>query len=370
MKDICKLEGVADIIADVEYVSKWFTNKKWKGINLRRKLLKQHSKAQLGKHLKCKKACDTRFASLCMLGDRLRRLRPALRAVVVDATWENAPFQQEIEDDLSPKILSETWWEQLNDLLNLLSPVRVMLRVLDSNKPTISKVYNLMFNLGNRLRELTVPWKDEAIKCFDERWIYLHSPLHAAGYALDPEFLDTLGTDSSEIQEGLFTTFDRIALLEVAKRDNIRVGDVGPDDERVVQFVATCEQQFDGFKDQHHPIFKRKSVITNRKEMPAHKWWKNYCNHLPELQAVATRVLSQVGAASICERNWSVHGMVHSKGRYSLQPARSEKLVFNHQSLRLLDQLNDPLYKEEPLAWDMLGGSDSSDPDANSEDTP
>ena len=97
--------------------------------------------------------------------------------------------------------------------------------------------------------------------------------------------------------------------------------------------------------------------------IPPYKWWQLYCNHLPELQSVAVRVLSQVGAASICERNWSVHGLIHSKERYSLNPNRAIQLVFIHQSIRLLENLNDPHWKDEIVA---VQSDSSSDPELDS----
>ena len=82
----------------------------------------------------------------------------------------------------------------MESLLQMLLPVKQVLRVLDSNKPTISKVYDMMFNLGERIRNSEHDWAAEAIKCFDERWLYIHSPIYAAGYALDPEYMDTTGS--------------------------------------------------------------------------------------------------------------------------------------------------------------------------------
>ena len=75
IKDICGISGVAEVVVDVEYVSKWFTNKKWKGVNLRKRLLKQHSVRQLKKNFKCKKVCITRFGSVVAVAERLRKLQ-------------------------------------------------------------------------------------------------------------------------------------------------------------------------------------------------------------------------------------------------------------------------------------------------------
>jgi hypothetical protein len=137
-------------------------------------------------------------------------------------------------------------------------------------------------------------------------------------------------------------------------------------DPDVASFSAKCEEQFLLYKEQRG-IFQRSSVITNRRELQPHRWWQLYCNHLPELQSLAVRVLSQLASASICERNWSIHGMIHDKKRARLKPSRAIDLVFIHQTIRLRDSLQDPFYNVEPLPW-MDSDETESDPANNSED--
>jgi hypothetical protein len=184
-----------------------------------------------------------------------------------------------------------------------------------------------------------------------------------ACYRLTALTVASVGDCSPDVMEGLFETTDKLAILEVARIHNIPVKDIRPDDPRVAQFAATCEQQYAEFKEHRHPTFKRPAVIQNRKQLPPHKWWQLYCNHIPELQSIAIRILSQVGAASICERNWSVHGMVHNKRRSRLKTARAIKLVFAHQTIRLIDSLNDPTWKDEPMPW---ADESSSNPELDS----
>ena len=58
---------------------------------------------------------------------------------------------------------------------------------MDSNKYCMGKVYDRMFMIGQRLESMQakVPWfKDLSNKVHADRWEYLHSPMHAAGYRL------------------------------------------------------------------------------------------------------------------------------------------------------------------------------------------
>ena len=93
-------------------------------------------------------------------------------------------------------------------------PIIKLLRMLDSNKPVIGKVYHRMFLLGERLKkmEATVPWAAAMGQKHAARWEYVHSPFDAAAYALDPEFLETSGElDGAKLMDPRIFT-DRLSL--------------------------------------------------------------------------------------------------------------------------------------------------------------
>eukprot|EP00965_Chrysotila_dentata_P080070 2641634-Pleurochrysis_carterae.AAC.1 len=64
---------------------------------------------------------------------------------------------------------------------------------MDGEKPVMGKVYDRMFMIGEEIVKSDAPWVCEAQRIHADRWKYLHSDFHAAGYALDPEYLDTDG---------------------------------------------------------------------------------------------------------------------------------------------------------------------------------
>ena len=43
--------------------------------------------------------------------------------------------------------------------------------------------------IGQKIDKSSVSWAAKAKQLVDERWEYLHSEMHSAGYALDPEFM-------------------------------------------------------------------------------------------------------------------------------------------------------------------------------------
>ena len=64
---------------------------------------------------------------------------------------------------------------------------------MDGEKPAMGKIYERMYIIGEKIEASSVPWKAQAASIHAARWEYLHSPMHSAGYALDPEMLNTEG---------------------------------------------------------------------------------------------------------------------------------------------------------------------------------
>ena len=78
-----------------------------------------------------------------------------------------------------------------------MTPIVKLLRLMDGEKPAMGKVYDRMFMIGVGIEKSSVSWKAKAAKIHSDRWEYLHSEMHAAGYALDPEFMQ-MASDMDE----------------------------------------------------------------------------------------------------------------------------------------------------------------------------
>jgi hypothetical protein len=110
-------------------------------------------------------------------------------------------------------------------------------------------------------------------KIIDECWDKNgYSPLHAAGYFLNPQFHYSPGyRDDIKVKRGLQHCITRmVADPEERSKIEIQLDD------------------FDkGVNDFGHPI----AAITSAEEIPA-IWWASFANGQPELQKFAIRVLS------------------------------------------------------------------------------
>lgn len=112
------------------------------------------------------------------------------------------------------------FWKHLVSILRVATPIIVLLRLCDNQaKEIMGKVYYHMFKCLEAVRALEdeSPWASEAADFVQERWDYLHGRMHAAGYALDPEFLydGDGGPLDSHTMTGLMEVVERLSLRTI-----------------------------------------------------------------------------------------------------------------------------------------------------------
>ena len=243
-----------------------------------------------------------------------------------------------------------------------MTPIKVMLRLTDGSKPVMGKIYDRMCSLGAKIEESEAPWKDTAKEYFDKRWEYLHSPMHAAGYALDPEHLFAEGDLDVHTNKGLQTVVERLCLADCIdlEKNEAKKKELKIDSDPVQERVAACMIQFAEYRKKEGP-FAKKHVMIAAKQMAPATWWKTFGSHLPILKSVAVRVLSQTVCASAAERNWSVYGKIKSKERSRMTHDVGDKRVYCHEALHLKQKRESPDYEEPVEKWDTDDDSDESD---------
>ena len=67
--------------------------------------------------------------------------------------------------------------------------IRLLRRLCDNQaKEVMGKIYQRMFDIQQGMEKLDqIEWIEQAKQKHRARWKYLHGPMHAAGYALDPD---------------------------------------------------------------------------------------------------------------------------------------------------------------------------------------
>jgi hypothetical protein len=116
--------------------------------------------------------------------------------------------------------------------------------------------------------------------------------------------------------------------------------------------LAELKNQFTSFIT-GSGAFGNVNALADRGKLAPISWWGYYGAETPELQTLASRVLSQVCSSSAAERNWSTYGFIHSIKRNRLQSTKAKDLVYIHSNLRLISRSR-PNYNEGPSKlWDV-----------------
>lgn len=266
-------------------------------------------------------------------------------------------------DSVRACVLDEAgFWLPLVEILRVTTPLVVLLRMFDGDKPVMGKVYDKMFMVGEQLKKSKAPWIDRVAEIHSDRWEYLHSEFHAAAYALDPEFLSTAGEHDAPTQAGLLAVIERVCMRDViaSQADPAEAMKVFTiDSPEVQELVEKAQYQLMQYQAKEE-VLSKASVQNNAKTAPPASWWNTFGRNMPELCSIAKRVLAQPAAASVAERNWSVYGQVKSSERSRLRHFSADRRVFCHESLHLQQKLQNAKYKQEVQPWDVAD-SDSQE---------
>ena len=244
-----------------------------------------------------------------------------------------------------------------------MTPIVKLLRLCDGEEPAMGKIYHRMFDVIEKTKKSDVTWAPTALEKIETRWEYLHSFMHGAGYALDPEFMQNTQDWDLATSNGVMEVIERLCIRDIcAAADDPEEArkKITASDTEVIERVAKCELELSKYRE-NEGVFTRGSVISNAKTMPPANWWAMYGKHLPILSGVAKTVLSQVVCASAAERNWSIYGQIKNEKRHALSHATGDKLVYCHEALHLKDKLQKAGYEAKMVKWDSDSDSDESD---------
>lgn len=387
LKDIGKDKHVDTTINDEATVVSWFANHQFPLAKLR-----EITVQKLGKAKELVRAAATRFGSNTLVGERLLELKASLQATVVDAEYAAKNYKDAANTEeatgtgktvrsnkgaTTKKLVldDEGFWDRVTTHVTATKPLVKMLRRFDTSAPAIGKIYSSWFEAGQHLQDLDAPYQSKAVDKHAERWAYGHSPIIAAGYVLDPEFIDHEQSANTEVTEGFMTTVEKIGILrnvrgridhfrQLWKERRLAIGDdpsmlasydkfpVYPTakDPAVKTFCSTVNQQLTLYRSKKG-MFAREWVMDNARDMPAYLWWDANGASCPELQYIARLVLAQPASASICERINSEFAFVKDKRRNRLAHTRANKLVALFHNLRLSVRMRKCTYSEPAVGW-------------------
>nr|XP_028949358.1 uncharacterized protein LOC103402067 [Malus domestica] len=170
----------------------------------------------------------------------------------------------------------------------------------------------------------------------------LDSPLHLAGYLLNPYFFKDQSIQHDPfVMEGIFTYVEKFF----------------PNNYEIQNQVINVEMhkyrvKEGGFGRHLAEI----GCIENDENYNPVAWWYNYGNGLPNLQRMAIKILSLTTSSSGCERNWSSFEGIHTKKRNRLDTTRLNNLVYVQFNARIMNKKK--IEKEKKV--DILLASEAS----------
>ena len=103
----------------------------------------------------------------------------------------------------------------------------------------------------------------------------------------------------------------------------------------------------------------------DRGNLPSLEWWDMHGSVAPQLQHLATQMLSQVVNTSSIERCWSTYSFIHSVKRNRLNVNQARGLVYVHYNLRLLSHYCEESKEDKSFkTWDYNPEEDNLEDEA------
>ena len=320
------------------------------------KFIRNHHKPlalfrQLSK-LELLKPGDTRFGSNFVMLQRALAVQDELEELVGSKAWKQWVKRQKKAAkkakaaEIKKTITHEKIWKQAATLVKVSKPFVVTMKMADGDVPAMGKLYKRMFDAIEELKaistqELPAGKRDALVKAAEERWVYMDHPVHRAAYAFDPEYQQHSWNCDEDIIEGIENVLERY---------------YGDD----TQSIAAAQRQLEEYRTRQGR-FGKAACVMNMELMSGWSWWSTYGGAHPEIQRVAMDILSLVGGACSCERNWSVFDFIHSKKRNKLSPEKAEELVYIFSNLRLLRKLTTEGREEAFYGWQKAQGTDGAE---------
>ncbi|KAG2317910.1 hypothetical protein Bca52824_021032 [Brassica carinata] len=246
------------------------------------------------------------------------RAKDELAAMFASSDWN----KEEEDITISNLVNDSSLWEAVERVLKCSSPlIHGLLGFSAASNQHVGNIYETM----DVIKESIAREFNNKESCYlplwdviDEVWNkHLHSPLHAAGYYLNPAtfYSDDFHLDS-EVAVGLISS-----LVHIVKDRDIQVK------------IAT---QLDIYRV-GEDCFSEASQADQITEISPAEWWAKRSSQHPELQSFAIKILSQTceGASryklnrSVAEKLLLTRGMSHCEKQHL------EELAFVHYNLHL-----------------------------------
>ncbi|XP_040967898.1 uncharacterized protein [Gossypium hirsutum] len=216
LEDIGKKPSVAKVLDEVKKVTCFIYNHIWTV-----DLMKKYTQ---GKQIL--RPALTRFATHFIQLEEITRQKQGLREMFNSKEFKESKWGKQKSGpayEAKKIVLGKDFWKKANDLIKVYEPLVRVLRLVDSDeKPTMGFIYEAV-DRAKRAIQQNCRYFTEYEKIIDNRWNFMHSDLHSAGYFLNPQF--QFGVEHSEnvLIETLEGTRSVIERLEPSMDTQVRM---------------------------------------------------------------------------------------------------------------------------------------------------
>lgn len=266
----------------------------------------------------------------------IERMLEARAALVTLAASPASPFCREVRKEV---LDSDHWWRRAAAVAALLKPVAVLLKVVETDRPTLAVLYQRMFDLQRELQRAhdthTRILDDAAFnRCLEfvrNRWTRTmdHMPQLLA-YVLHPALRGRKFTDMDAAWHA--TVLDSVRALICAQVHCLHPAEL-PAADKYTAAQRRALLQLQGFRARSG-VFAHPHLWATADSSEPVRWWLGVADDAPELAEVAALVLGLPSSSAANERHWLAYRFVHSKMRNRLSPERAVMLstvYWNHR---------------------------------------
>ncbi len=309
MEDIGKMSWVEEVVSKSTSIVTFFTIK-----HKALAMFREHSKLEL------RKPSSTRFAYLWLLLERLYDVKLALRQTVVSTMWtEWEESSLDSSKEMQRLIFNEEFWERVRAIVIMITPLYRVLRMTDMEGATLGLLVHFMRAAMDEMKacNLLAPnEKRDVISKVEERWTWMHRPIHGLAALLHPAYkAPELFTDAELLA-------DRDAFLPKALTE-----------EEHGKFL----EELIAYNDQRGgPAFASPTTWKREYLVKPLFWWDSFGYGHRSLQKVAMMLLAQDCSSGACERSWSSYSLIHTKIRNRLSTKQLERLVYCRSNMHML----------------------------------
>lgn len=261
-----------------------------------------------------------KFAPSFCIVQRIFEVKQLLQEVIVSEEWKQ--WKLNIPEDIESveaAILGDDFWSSAHLVLQLFDPFVRLLGTFNVDKFLMGDVCNWRVQALEIVRSKGIDGNalNQLEELIENRWDVLFSPLHAAGYILNPSYLGKGQSKDKIVMRGWKATLERY------ESDNA--------------FRRILREQLSSFWRLEGSLGDEDAVDCRDKMDPI-AWWENFGFEIPHLQTLAIKVLSQVSSVAMCQEIWQDSGFPCRETANRLGVDRVEDIVFVRNNLRLHSQ--------------------------------